>query len=308
MLGGLELQAAASPQPAPVKVTGLSLTASDNAGELDAHWDPLKHIRLRESYTKPVSGWVWDPYHLNSIDIADNGDLLLSMRNTWGVYDVNRRKGGINWRLGGKRSSFTLGQGVQFAWQHHARFQPNDDVTIFDDEASPKERPLSRAIRVHLDFAHRAAQIVHSDTHAGILAGSQGSMETLSNGDVFVGWGQLPYFSEYSPSGQLLFDGHFYGHDQSYRAYRTPWVGRPTTAPALVSQSGTLYCSWNGETGIARWRLLAGSTPTQLHPAGTVTSQGFETAIAPQDPGPYFQVRPLDAGGAVLGASAVVHR
>jgi hypothetical protein len=277
-------------------------------GRVIWQWDPLRHVRLRESYTKPVQGYIWDPYHLNSIDIADNGDLLLSMRNTWGVYEVSRRKGRINWRLGGKQSSFTLGQGVQFAWQHHARFQPNNDITIFDDEAAPKVRPLSRAIRVHLDFTHRAAQIVYSDTHPGILAGSQGSLETLPNGNVFVGWGQKPYFSEYSPSGQLLFDGHFYGRDQSYRAYRMPWVGRPTTAPALVSLSGTLYCSWNGETGISAWQLLSGPSPAQLAPAGTVQSQGFETAINPRASGPYFQVKPLDSTGAVLGASPVVRR
>ncbi len=49
----------------------------------------------------------------------------------------------------------------------------------------------------------------------------------MAGGGVFVGWGSEPYFSEFSPSGQLLYDAHWHGSYQSYRAYRFPWTGTP---------------------------------------------------------------------------------
>jgi hypothetical protein len=33
-----------------------------------------------------------------------------------------------------------------------------------------------------------------------LLAGSQANFQLLANGNAFIGW-QLPYFSEYGPSG-----------------------------------------------------------------------------------------------------------
>ena len=52
---------------------------------------------------------------------------------------------------------------------------------------------------------------------------SQGSAQTLRNGDAFVGWGALPYFSGFSLSGALLFNAEFPAGVNSYRAYRLPW-------------------------------------------------------------------------------------
>jgi hypothetical protein len=46
-----------------------------------------------------------------------------------------------------------------------------------------------------------------------------GNAQTTRNGDLFVGCGALPYISEFSPSGQLLFNAEL----PTYRAYRLPW-------------------------------------------------------------------------------------
>ncbi|NED60298.1 hypothetical protein G3I15_05085, partial [Streptomyces sp. SID10244] len=69
---------------------------------------------------------AYDPFHINSIALDPDGDLVISMRDTSTVYDVDIRTGAIKWRLGGKHSTFTLGRGVQFAFQHDAEFaSPN---------------------------------------------------------------------------------------------------------------------------------------------------------------------------------------
>jgi hypothetical protein len=40
---------------------------------------------------------------------------------------------------------------------------------------------------------------------------------------LFVSWGNLAYISEFSPTGQLLFNAQLPGADITYRAYHLPW-------------------------------------------------------------------------------------
>jgi hypothetical protein len=136
-------------------------------------------------------------------------------------------------------------------------------------------------------------------------------MQQLANQNMFVGWGSEPYFSEYSASGQLLFDAHLHGSYESYRGYRFPWTGTPAGAPLLaaVPAAGgrvSVYASWNGDTRTASWQLLAGSSPTTLAPVASAPRSGFETAIATPGAAPYVAVRALDASGAVLSVSRTI--
>ena len=63
----------------------------------------------------------FDYFHVNSIELAGDGDLIVSARNTWAIYKISRRTGEVLWRLGGKKSDFQMGKGTVFAWQHDAR-------------------------------------------------------------------------------------------------------------------------------------------------------------------------------------------
>ena len=48
-------------------------------------WHALDHIPITQSFFKKgAPGFVYDPYHLNSISIDSDGNLIVSMRNTWG--------------------------------------------------------------------------------------------------------------------------------------------------------------------------------------------------------------------------------
>jgi hypothetical protein len=86
------------------------------------------------------------------------------------------------------------------------------------------ELPYSRVVTVRLNFRTKVATLVRSvDQPEGLVAPSQGNAQTLPDGDLVVGWGALPYFSEFSPSGRLLFNAEGAG---TYRAYRFPWPPR----------------------------------------------------------------------------------
>lgn len=278
-------------------------------------WDCLDHVPITETREPLPSGSPaapFDYFHMNSIGVTADGDLLISSRNTWTVYKVSRASGQIVWRLNGRRSDFTMGPGAAFYWQHDVRAQPGGRITVFDDASSPPEETQSRGIVLSLDEATHRASLVRQFVHpARLLSDNQGSMQLLANGRAFVGWGDEPYFSEFLPDGRLVLDGRLPANDQSYRAFTYDWVGHPTDDPVLAAQPSTtggvtVYASWNGATELANWRVLAGPSPASLAVAANVQRSGFETAISVRSPGPYYAVVALDRNHRQIGRSSPV--
>ncbi len=198
---------------------------------------------------------------------------------------------------------------------HDARVQPNGTLTLFDDAATPKEESQSRAIQLTLNTKTKRASLDHSYTHTpSLLAGSQGDYQALPNGNVFVGWGAEPDFSEYTPGGKQIFSASFTLPAESYRAFRYPWTAQPTPRPSIsvsTTKSGglTVYVSWNGATNVARWQLMAGSSPNKLTVLGSPTTRtGFETDIATTTSQRYLAVRALGSSGQTLATSAAISR
>jgi Arylsulfotransferase (ASST) len=295
----------------PYQVMDCAIREIDlSSGRLVWSWHVVDHIGLDESYaTPPKDGKVvFDYAHLNSIEVDGHGDLLVSARNTSAIYRIDRQTGAIDWRLGGKRSDFTMADGAAFSWQHDARRQPDGTISLFDDSASPGR---SRALVLELDENARTARRVRDYVHPDrLLATSQGNTQVLPNGDLFVGWGSQPYFSEFAPDGTLLFDATFPAGVQSYRDTRSPWVGRPVDAPAVAVETTsvglTVHASWNGATEVASWTAIGGADAASLGPLATAVRTGFETAIALGDRPTIVAVRAVDAGGTLLGTSAPV--
>jgi Arylsulfotransferase (ASST) len=281
-------------------------------------WHSLDHVALADSYLplRPGGGLrtPWDYFHINWIDSEQGGDLLVDSRNTWAAYEIEKSSGQVAWRLGGKHSSFTMGPGASPAWQHDAERQPDGTITLFDNGATPKEHPQSRGIALRVDVQQMTASLLASFVHPRpLVAASQGNQQALAGGDRFLGWGQLPYFSEFAPGGKLLFDAHLPTAYQSYTVLKFPWSGAPTQPPTIAVRSRahgrlTVYGSWNGATAVARWRLLAGSSPRALAPIASASSSGFETTIALAHASRYLAAQALSAGGEVLGTSATEDR
>jgi hypothetical protein len=285
------------------------------SGLVRREWHSLDHVGLSESYSSPVgvtTAWPYDFFHINSIDQLPSGETLISARNTWALYELSTTTGQVGLRVGGRRSSVKAVNGAATAFQHDATVQANGTITVFDNGAVPKVHPQSRAIVVSVDAHARTDTLLARYEHArGLSSGSQGSMQTLAGGGVFVGWGSEPYFSEFNAGGQLLYDAHWHGSYQSYRAYRLPWAGTPAAPPAIAvgtASSGALsvYASWNGATAVAAWRVLAGASPSALAPVAGAAKSGFETTIPTPGPAPYVAVQALNGAGAVIGTSPTI--
>jgi len=325
----------------PVYVDATSVGASSTEVVLDSvtqeidiptglvlfQWDSLDHVPLTASYTAPlnlpkkkgkpvVPNSSWDPYdyfHVNSVGLDRDGNLVISARNTWAVYKVNHSSGAVMWTLGGKASSFKLGPGASFAFQHDVRVRGAGDqlLTMFDDGAGPPYvHSQSRALELRLDLKQRMATIVAQRVHTPpLLSSYEGDDQELPDADEFVGWGQEPYFSQYNAAGQLVFDARFVDANISYRAYRFVWNGTPTTPPALAASAHgrkmTVWASWNGATGVHYWRVLGGPSPSALRPVATTAKRGFETILHARATA-YVQVVALGAKGRPLDRSGVI--
>jgi Arylsulfotransferase (ASST) len=283
-------------------------------GQVLWHWDALKHVSLSASYDGTPGSAPYDYFHLNSVQQLPNGNVLVSARHTWTVYEISMKTGKVLWRLGGKHSSFKIGRGANFEWQHDARMQPGNVLTVFDNgDGVTANEPESRALRIHLNFKTMRATLVRAYTNnPPLLSDSQGSVQPLADGNTFVDWGYQPYFTEFSRSGRQLFSMHFPSPIQTYRAFRFQWSGQPTTSPSIAlatTAGGTrVYASWNGATDVSSWQILAGPSSTTLDPVGQFADKQFETAMWVASTEPSFAVQALGPQGQVLATSTVVSR
>jgi hypothetical protein len=208
-------------------------------GQVLFQWNSQDHVPFSQSEqplpASPSTPWDW--FHINAVHLDTDGNLLIDARNTWTTYKVQRSDGNIMWRLGGKASSFTLqafpGQtldsaGEIFAWQHDPEALGFGFYRFFDNESSGTALlPYSRAVTVWLNpWTHVATLVSSEDQPEGLSAPSQGNAQSTRDGGAFVGWGALPYFSEFDPAGRLIFNAEFPAGVNSYRAYLLPWEER----------------------------------------------------------------------------------
>jgi hypothetical protein len=276
-------------------------------------WHTLGHIPLAESNNPVPRNYPWDYAHLNSADPGSAGDVLVSVRNTWTLYDIDIHSGGFNWRLGGSHSSFKLGAGTRFYWQHDAEFQPGGLISMFDNGSDPPKEKQSRGLLLRPDTAGHTVSLVKQFTNPSktLLAESQGNTLSLPGGNWLLGYGRLPNFTEFDASGHVVLDGTLGSNVQNFKTFLSPWSARPASSPSLVVQSGaagtlTVAASWNGATEVASWRVLAGASSSALAPVASAAKAGFQTTIAAPSAGPYVAVQALNGSGAVIGTSATV--
>jgi hypothetical protein len=106
----MDLSAIGGKKDATVLV-GIVQEVDIESGEVLFEWHSLDHVGLEESYVKP-----YDYFHINSIEVDDDSNLLVSARTTSTVYKIDRESGEVIWRLGGKKSDFEMGPGTRFAY------------------------------------------------------------------------------------------------------------------------------------------------------------------------------------------------
>jgi hypothetical protein len=286
------------------------------SGRVLLEWHSLDHVDPAESVMQaPTSADdSFDYFHINSVDDDGHGHLLISARHTSAVYQIDRRTGDVRWRLGGKRSDFAIGAGADFALQHDARYLGDDQVRIFDNGDQRARTPVPSSVKVlTLDRGARRATLARRVEHPErVAAESQGNVEALADGGLFVGWGSTGAFTRFDADGAATLEGQLAAGYDSYRAFLDEWTAAPATRPRIsvaASDAGglTIHVSWNGATEVRRWQLLTGPDRASLRPVGRrVAWDGLETTLDTSAGEAYVAVRALDASGSTLGTSRIV--
>ncbi len=269
-------------------------------GKVLLDWDSLSHVALDESYLGLPSGrqkgTPVDYFHINSVQELQNGNLLISARNTCALYEVDRSTGQVLWRLNGKRSDFTMGAGSHFYWQHDARSYANGLFTVFDDGSSPSEEKQSRGLLLFVDTKAKHVSLKQAYVHpAGFIAANQGRRAAARGRGASLWGGAISLtFPSSPPMAPCLMDGQLPLNVQSYRAF-TYGLDRQALRSLRWSPSGLtpaggfiVYASWNGATEVQRWTVLAGSAASRLQPVGYQEWADFETGIAAQQHWPWL--------------------
>ena len=115
----------------------------------------------------------------------------------------------FSWRLGGAHSSFKLGAGTRFYWQHDAEFQPGGLISMFDNGSTRRRRSSRGACCCGPNTANHTVSLVKQFVNPSktLLAESQGNTLSLPGGNWLLGYGRLPNFTEFDASGHVLLDG-----------------------------------------------------------------------------------------------------
>jgi hypothetical protein len=279
-------------------------------GKVLFSWRSLGKIGITESYRKRSEdkGKPWDYFHVNSVNLDLDGNLLISARYSNSITKISRKTGRVVWRLGGKRSDFKMGSGTRFTLAHDAHRQPDGTIRVFDN-SSKETRDRSRVLTLKVDSKRKQVTRVEDVRHPEpVLAATQANANRVEGGGLFVGWGSQGRWSEFDEDGELLYDAELADGYSSYRTYLAPWTAQPTEPPAVAAQpapDGTtaVYASWNGATEVAAWRVLAGPNAGALAPVATAPRTGFETRVVVPGHHAHVVVEALDAAGKVLGTS-----
>ncbi|KAI0518185.1 Arylsulfotransferase-domain-containing protein [Xylaria bambusicola] len=300
-------------------------------GELLWLWRGSEHYNISDSYIEYKDGnGPYDYIHMNSADKTSKGDFLISARHTHSITLVDGEHGSIKWTLGGKRNEFLdispTGNATDFAWQHHARLTDDSHtrLTMFDNHNITGivgcTTNCSRGKRIELDYEHRTAELVSEFYHPqSLVSRFEGSYQTTRSGNVFIGWGANPTFTEHTPSGLCVLDVQFNiwrpekGYPVNYRAFKMDWKAHPTWDPDMVALGGEtdgqfkIYVSWNGATEVARWQLIVGDSYDNVTDSAIVVPRaGFETEILLKLHQPFIRAAALDKDDSVLGMTAIL--
>lgn len=246
-------------------------------GELIFHWRAWDHFDPRDMIgfspdDQPTDNSFRFP-HMNSIDVDDDGHLILSSKRLSEVTKIHRQTGEIIWRLGGANNEFTFINDPLngFNSQHSVCALGDGRYTIFDNGCL-HDPPLSRALEYKIDAEAKTATLVWSYVeNPPTYAIHMGNVQRLPNGNTLINWAveDLPKAQEIRPDGTVAFEMNFVDKFKTYRAFKFPWDG-VAKQPALFVEpqvdNVTLIFNKFGDPNVDFYNIYAGrgANPTQV--------------------------------------------
>lgn len=218
-------------------------------GEVLFEWDSWDHIDVNNCLNHRFPD---DYAHLNSIQIAPDGNLIASLRGCSMVVKIDRAAGtgATIWDVGGINPSLQIvgDPFSEFCGQHTASEDVDGNLYIFDNgghcNGSREETSglFSRALKYSLDLDAGQANFQRDYSLYGSYSEyttSGGSFFPVRNGNWLINWSRgVNDITEVTPDGNIAFQFFFSYMGEKlrvYRAYRDYDLGLPINIDGEVS-------------------------------------------------------------------------
>jgi hypothetical protein len=227
-------------------VTGLIIQKIDADKNVVFQWRSWDHFQITDATHENFTASAIDYVHGNAIEIDTDSNIILSCRHMDEITKINSETGDIIWRLGGKNNQFTLiNDTIEFSHQHCVRRLQNGHILFFDN-GNYHTTQFSRAVEYNLDETAKTATLVWEYRHSpSIYASAMGSVQRLSNGNTFIGWGSASTtLTEVDSAGTVKYELSLPSGQLSYRAFRDEW-GETTNTENKTQVSSNFSLSQN---------------------------------------------------------------
>jgi hypothetical protein len=173
-------------------------------------WNEFDHISLADlrGSASNTTGIQVDGSHTNAIEITDDGNYMLSLRNMSEIVKIDRVSGEVIWTLGGVASSFVFVNDPENgpSYQHGARELPNHHIILFDN-GRYHDPWADRAVEYALDTDAGTATLVWQyQPDPALQALVFGFSERLDGGNTLITFGDTGRVQEVTKGGQVVWD------------------------------------------------------------------------------------------------------
>lgn len=173
-----------------------------------------------------ISGTYQEYVHINSLCIdPSDGNLIVSMRNQYSIYKINRKTESIMWVLGGNRDQFNLNSYQKFIAQHAAYFAKDGSLMIYNNNTNNDQ---SNIINISLDEKNKKVKFFKSYTVSNFYGDYCGNAFDIGSGNLLIDWGScykkiFPIFNEVSVKTGEILNTLTSNISHSYRTYKTSY-------------------------------------------------------------------------------------
>lgn len=182
----------------------------DGDGRQVWRWNSFDHMAIEDCY---AHRFPEDYSHVNTVFVADDGDLVASFRGCSQVFRIDGDDGSVVWKVGRSNRSTQSWTGNllaivddpygEFCGQHAASLTSEGNLLLFDngaacqlDDATRTEtrpsRRVSRVVEYEIDEAARTATFVRHHSYGNrfdTYTHASGHVIELDNGNWLISWG-----------------------------------------------------------------------------------------------------------------------
>ena len=196
-------------------------------------WNGLEELDITEyvhiDLTTERIAWM----HVNSLEVDEEGDLLISDRRSSQILKINWPEGNLIWTLGGEFNEFTFINDSLSGprLQHDARLLENGNIMMFDNHVMNQinQSLSSRVVEYQLDEENFTAELVWEYSHPQEYLGvAMGSAQRLSNHNTLINWGLVNGYgtliTEVDYDKNIVLDIQYPNGYQTYKVRKSDWI------------------------------------------------------------------------------------